>query len=255
MGNTDPNNTKAGNKYEVKPQYEELSKQLIMQHAIIDAMKCMRAIKGRIARPVNQLAIHLSRASIPCTVYQPGKSSIRDLQSPSAHHSSVVFRHNQSVGHHSDDSVGLFRHNSSVGQSQRGSQIRHQPLLTTDISSSSQRNQKQPSDVSFSKEHQNDAASTNQNDTASFQQLTTDSLQNNQQLVALNNSKRRRTGHIIIAANSWSQSVTPKTLRFNLSKRRRVAPTTGSSNQQLVIQLGQFLITTQLIALQLISSY
>ncbi|KZV58326.1 hypothetical protein F511_34591 [Dorcoceras hygrometricum] len=28
MGNTDPNKTKAGNKYEVKPQYEELSKQL-----------------------------------------------------------------------------------------------------------------------------------------------------------------------------------------------------------------------------------
>ncbi|KZV34184.1 hypothetical protein F511_35919 [Dorcoceras hygrometricum] len=38
------------------------------------------------------------RASIPRTVYQPGKSSVRDLQSPSAHHSSVVFRHrNQSV--------------------------------------------------------------------------------------------------------------------------------------------------------------
>ncbi|KZV39210.1 hypothetical protein F511_16331 [Dorcoceras hygrometricum] len=42
----------------------------------------------------------------------------------------------------------------------------------------------------------------------------------------------------------------PKTLRFNLIKRRRVAPTTGSSNQQLVIQLGQFLTTQQLIALQ-----
>ncbi|KZV57759.1 scarecrow-like protein 34 [Dorcoceras hygrometricum] len=52
-----------------------------MQHAIIDAMKCMRAIKGRIARPVNQLANHLNRASIPRTVYQPEKSSVRDLQS------------------------------------------------------------------------------------------------------------------------------------------------------------------------------
>ncbi|KZV19292.1 flavonol sulfotransferase-like [Dorcoceras hygrometricum] len=93
-----------------------------MQHAIINAMKCMRAIKGRIARPVNQLENHLNRASIPRTVYQPGKSSVRDLQSPSAHHSSVVFRHNQSVGHHSDDSIGLFRHDTSVGQSQRGSQ-------------------------------------------------------------------------------------------------------------------------------------
>ncbi|KZV55054.1 hypothetical protein F511_11822 [Dorcoceras hygrometricum] len=237
-----------------------------MQHAIIDAMKCMRAIKGRIARPVNQLANHLSRASIPCTVYQPGKSSVRDLQSPSSHHSSVVFRHNQSVGHHSDDSVGLFRHDRSVGQSQRGSksamftlkavksaqfvpptadfylnrynkarkfqpaptsfsfyslnwvttgrathkessatkiaqnhdrerqqstekELRHQRLLTTEISSSSQRNQQQPSDVVFSKEHQNDAASTNQNDAAALQQLTTDTFQNNQQLVTLNNSK------------------------------------------------------------------
>ncbi|KZV54764.1 hypothetical protein F511_41559 [Dorcoceras hygrometricum] len=198
-------------------------------------------------------------------MYQPGKSLVRDLQSPSAHHSSVILRHNQSVGHHSDDSVGLFRNKSSVGQSQRGSRIRSSINLSirlkiccspksadieTDISSSSQRNQQQPSDVVFSKERQNDTTSTNQNDAASLQQLTTDSLQNNQQLVALNNSKRRRTGHVIIAANSWSQSVTPKTLRFNLSKRRRVAPTTGSSNQQLVIQLGQFLTTQQLIALQ-----
>ncbi|KZV58434.1 hypothetical protein F511_30706 [Dorcoceras hygrometricum] len=115
-------------KYEVKPQYEELSKQLIMQHAIINAMKCMRDIKGRIARPVNQLANHINRASIPRTVYQPGKSSVRDLQSPSAHHSSVVFRHNQSVCHHSDDSVGLFRHDTSVGQSQRGSKSGHQSI-------------------------------------------------------------------------------------------------------------------------------
>ncbi|KZV33411.1 interactor of constitutive active ROPs 4-like [Dorcoceras hygrometricum] len=58
MGNTDPNNTKQENKYEVKPQYEELSKQKIMQHAIINAMKCMRAIKDRIASPVYQLENH-----------------------------------------------------------------------------------------------------------------------------------------------------------------------------------------------------
>ncbi|KZV34424.1 pentatricopeptide repeat-containing protein mitochondrial-like [Dorcoceras hygrometricum] len=38
------------NKYEVKPQYEELSKHLIMQHAIINAMKCMGAIKDRIGK-------------------------------------------------------------------------------------------------------------------------------------------------------------------------------------------------------------
>ncbi|KZV44259.1 hypothetical protein F511_10378 [Dorcoceras hygrometricum] len=99
-----------------------------MQHAIINDMKCMRAIKGRIARPVNQLANHLNRASIPRTMYQPGKSSVHDLQSPSAHNSSVVFRHNQSVGHHSDDIVGLFRNDTSVGQSQRGSKSGHQSI-------------------------------------------------------------------------------------------------------------------------------
>ncbi|KZV18395.1 hypothetical protein F511_25116 [Dorcoceras hygrometricum] len=81
VGNTDPNNTKVGNKYEVKPQYEAISKQLIMQHAIINAMKCMRAIKDRIARPVYQLAI-ISVSLYTRTVYQPGKSSVRDLQSP-----------------------------------------------------------------------------------------------------------------------------------------------------------------------------
>ncbi|KZV46642.1 hypothetical protein F511_12956 [Dorcoceras hygrometricum] len=65
MGNTDPNNKKQENKYEFKPQYEELSKQLIMQHAIIDAMKCMRTIKDRIARPVYQLANHLNQPPYP----------------------------------------------------------------------------------------------------------------------------------------------------------------------------------------------
>ncbi|KZV13502.1 mediator-associated protein 1-like [Dorcoceras hygrometricum] len=45
MGNTDPNKTKAGNKYEVKPQYEELSKQINMQHAINQCYECMRLSK------------------------------------------------------------------------------------------------------------------------------------------------------------------------------------------------------------------
>ncbi|KZV47967.1 hypothetical protein F511_20479 [Dorcoceras hygrometricum] len=77
--------------------------------------------------------------------------------------------------------------NSTV---RRNQQLRDplQGRSTASTGSSSQRNQQQPSDVVFSKEHQNDAASTNQNDNASFQQLTTDSLQNNQQLVALINS-------------------------------------------------------------------
>ncbi|KZV53493.1 membrane-bound transcription factor site-1 protease-like [Dorcoceras hygrometricum] len=47
---------KAGNTYEVKPQYEELSKQINMQHAINQCYECMRAIKeslgGRHSNPV-----------------------------------------------------------------------------------------------------------------------------------------------------------------------------------------------------------
>ncbi|KZV31962.1 Calmodulin binding protein-like family protein [Dorcoceras hygrometricum] len=60
--------------------------------------------------------------------------------------------------------------------------------ITTKTSFFSQQNQQQPSDVAFLFSHQNDAASTNQNDFAYPQQLTTDFFQNNQQLVALNNS-------------------------------------------------------------------
>ncbi|KZV17655.1 mediator-associated protein 1-like [Dorcoceras hygrometricum] len=45
MGNTDPKRKSKKNKYEVKPQYEELSKQLNMQHAINQCYECMRAIK------------------------------------------------------------------------------------------------------------------------------------------------------------------------------------------------------------------
>ncbi|KZV24132.1 hypothetical protein F511_40976 [Dorcoceras hygrometricum] len=60
-----------------------------MKHAIINAMKCMRAIKDRIARPVYQLAI-ISVSFYTHMVYQPGKSSVRDLRSPLSHHSSVI---------------------------------------------------------------------------------------------------------------------------------------------------------------------
>ncbi|KZV32534.1 UBX domain-containing protein [Dorcoceras hygrometricum] len=54
MGNTDPNKTKAGNKYEVKPQYEELSKQINMQHAINQCYECMRLSKeiSQLNRPL-----------------------------------------------------------------------------------------------------------------------------------------------------------------------------------------------------------
>ncbi|KZV13658.1 NBS-LRR resistance protein [Dorcoceras hygrometricum] len=41
---------------------------------------------------------------------------------PVSHHSSVVFRYDNSVDHHSDDSVGPFGHDYSVSRSQRGFQ-------------------------------------------------------------------------------------------------------------------------------------
>ncbi|KZV25619.1 hypothetical protein F511_08648 [Dorcoceras hygrometricum] len=95
-----------------------------MQHAIINAMKCMRAIKDRIARPVVQLEIISIEPTYHAQQVSRWKSSVRDLQDPSAHHSSVVFRHDKSVGHHSDYSVGLFRHDKSVGQSQSGEHMK-----------------------------------------------------------------------------------------------------------------------------------
>ncbi|KZV49730.1 hypothetical protein F511_23348 [Dorcoceras hygrometricum] len=71
MGNADPNKTKAGNKYEVKPQYEELSKQINMQHAINQCYECMR-----LSKEISQLDRCNNRQIISCrlytTVYQPG---------------------------------------------------------------------------------------------------------------------------------------------------------------------------------------
>ncbi|KZV38903.1 zinc finger MYM-type protein 1-like [Dorcoceras hygrometricum] len=61
-----------------------------MQHAIINAMKCMRAIKDRIARPASQLAIISIEPLYHTQQVSRWKSSVRDLQGPSTHHSSVI---------------------------------------------------------------------------------------------------------------------------------------------------------------------
>ncbi|KZV47921.1 putative WRKY transcription factor 42 [Dorcoceras hygrometricum] len=53
----------------------------------------------------------------------------------------------------------------------------------------------------------------------------------------------------MVAFHSSQHKLIPdatKTQRFNLSKRRRAAPTTGSSNQQLVTQ-SQHILPTQLL--------
>ncbi|KZV31912.1 hypothetical protein F511_42212 [Dorcoceras hygrometricum] len=48
---------------------------------------------------------------------------------PASHHSSVVFRYDNSVDHHSDDSVGPFGHDYSVSRSQRDFQSEHYSAL------------------------------------------------------------------------------------------------------------------------------
>ncbi|KZV58403.1 hypothetical protein F511_30561 [Dorcoceras hygrometricum] len=91
----------------------------------------------------------------------------------------------------------------------------------TSKSSPSRNNQS----LHFSSHTQNDAAPTNQNDVVALHQLVPNTLRNNQQLVTLNNPDA-----------SLIPDAISKTLRFNLSKRRRVAPTTSSLNPQLVTQ-------------------
>ncbi|KZV50830.1 hypothetical protein F511_26258 [Dorcoceras hygrometricum] len=133
-----------------------------MQHDIINAMKCIR-------QPITaRWYSDTTNQSVTTPMIELDVSGMTHL---SASHNMAL---NQVI-------------NQSFNQAQ--DVCIHQLLLTTEIISFPQRNQQQPSDVVFSKEHQNDAAPTNQNDTASLQQLTTDSFQNNQQLVALNNSK------------------------------------------------------------------
>ncbi|KZV50546.1 hypothetical protein F511_31431 [Dorcoceras hygrometricum] len=171
---------KQKNKYEVKPQYEELYKQLNMQHAINQFYEYMRAIKDRIARPAIRLAIISIEPLYHAQQVSWRKSSVRDLQGKSAHHSSVVFRHDKSVGHHSDDRVGIFRHNKSVGQSQRGSQSAAactKPVdvnsreLSTETSRCPQQNQTQQPVVAFSKNIQDDTVPTNSNDAVAPQRI------------------------------------------------------------------------------------
>ncbi|KZV55846.1 hypothetical protein F511_18836 [Dorcoceras hygrometricum] len=91
MGNTDPNKTKAGNKYEVKPQYEELSKQINMQQAINQCYECMR-----LSRESSQLDRCNNRQIISCRLY------------------TMVYQ------------PGNHRHDPPVGQSQRGTQSGYQ---------------------------------------------------------------------------------------------------------------------------------
>ncbi|KZV19074.1 serine/threonine-protein phosphatase 6 regulatory subunit 3-like [Dorcoceras hygrometricum] len=86
------------------------------------------------------------------------------------------------------------------------------------------RNQQQPSDVAFTKEHQNDAASTIKTTPAAHQQLITDSFRNNQQLVMLNNSNDdvRDTSPSLPTAN---------TKRYTQNAAFQLIKTTSSHNR------------------------
>ncbi|KZV18950.1 hypothetical protein F511_03466 [Dorcoceras hygrometricum] len=93
-----------------------------------------------------------------------------------------------------------------------------------------QRNQQQPSDVAFTKEHQNDAISTNQNNAAALQQLTTDSFLNNQQLVTLNNSNDDVSG----TRHHRCQQLITK--RYTQNAAFQLNKMTSPHHQQLVTQ-------------------
>ncbi|KZV32059.1 hypothetical protein F511_31340 [Dorcoceras hygrometricum] len=117
MGNTDPNKTKEGNKYEVKPQYEELSNSYACNMLTINAMKCMWLSKeiGQLGQSINRQIIS---SRLNTTVYQSGNHRsmiIEARQAITARRYTLV-----SGSHRSDDSVGLV-HNTSVDQLQRGS--------------------------------------------------------------------------------------------------------------------------------------
>ncbi|KZV25797.1 hypothetical protein F511_31695 [Dorcoceras hygrometricum] len=85
VGNADPNNTKAGKQIRGQASVRRANHAACYNQCYV----MHEGFKDRIVRPVYQLAI-ISVSLYARTMYQPGKSSVRDLQSPSAHHSSVV---------------------------------------------------------------------------------------------------------------------------------------------------------------------
>ncbi|KZV29934.1 hypothetical protein F511_22825 [Dorcoceras hygrometricum] len=208
-----------------------------MKHAIINAMKCMRAIKDRIARPV----------------YQLENQSVEPLYHPQCinrgNHRSVIFRARQIITARwysdttsqsittpmialdfSGTTTQSASHNVALNQNSKGTaqvtetnQLPPATAITTEEHPNL--NLRNNQSLHFSSHTQNDAAPTNQNDVVALHQLVPNTLRNNQHLVTLNNPDA-----------SLIPDAISKTLRFNLSKRRRVDPTTGSPNPQLVTQ-------------------
>ncbi|KZV37612.1 pumilio24 [Dorcoceras hygrometricum] len=91
MGNADPKTQNQEKKYEVKPQYEEPSKQQIMQHAINQSYEMHEANKESVLKTSVSTG-KSSHVEPPYHGVSTGKSSVRDLRGPSAHHNSVVLQ-------------------------------------------------------------------------------------------------------------------------------------------------------------------
>ncbi|KZV43619.1 hypothetical protein F511_00170 [Dorcoceras hygrometricum] len=177
MGNTDPNKTKAGNKYEVMPQYEERTKQINMQHDINQYYECMRA-----AKEISQLGQCINRKNISGRLYttanQPGN------------HRSVNYR---------NPSVLIAQWLKLLKQSSKYKGLLTQTFTLAEVVVN-RRNLTTGTHASYNK-----PVATIQSQLSSRK--------------ALNNPD----------ANLETQ-------RFNLTRRRRIAPSTGSSNPQLVTQ-------------------
>ncbi|KZV33879.1 hypothetical protein F511_15492 [Dorcoceras hygrometricum] len=194
-----------------------------MQHVIIDAMKCMRAIKDRISRPVYQLEIS-SVNLYTRTVYQPGKSSVCDLRSPSAQLDDVA-------------TVGTLRlvFTSSTTK----------PAATT-------------SRNIIPKKYQNDIVATNQNDVTSLHQLMPNFLRNNQQLVTLSNpdASVAKQNDVAWPTSSYLSTDTSRLVPdantvFPLNQTTSLLISDWFFNPTAGHSAGTILTTQQLIALQL----
>ncbi|KZV58296.1 thylakoid lumenal 16.5 kDa protein, chloroplastic [Dorcoceras hygrometricum] len=87
-----------------------------------------------------------SKASLYTTYSQPVDGNHRSVIFRGGHsitrHSSVVIRHDELVGHHSDDSVGPLRHDTSICRSQRGSFSFSQSIIRLNMKFSGQMSQK-----------------------------------------------------------------------------------------------------------------
>ncbi|KZV29355.1 hypothetical protein F511_30348 [Dorcoceras hygrometricum] len=209
MGNADPHKTKAGNKYEVKPQYEERTKQINMQHAINQCYECMRA-----AKEISQLGQCPKRR---------GKltQKLKKLKAEAAQHKPATHEHAEAFGisqlvvsdfqtsiNRKSETQGVQRHKNrqkqrldemgigieSYGEHRQDQQVstsRYHLFLSLKTSSSNQISSRK-------KTLQNDTVPTYQNDIVALHQL-----------VHLSLAKQPKAGTRSLQANTngWSREI------------------------------------------------